>query len=208
MSTEEMVVLVDDRGRAVGLAPKATVHTSQTPLHRAFSCYVFDADDRLLITRRAGDKKTFPGVWTNSVCGHPGPGETDRDAIARRCAAELQLQVRHVEPALPHFRCTAEHQGVVENEICPVYLARAADPTAITPDPAEVSDLQWLAWDDCLAAVRSRPEEFSPWCRAQTPLLVADGEPARYLSGRTPVLPVPRPTHRGELDDGAGPAPT
>lgn len=192
MSPVEMVVLVDEEGQEVGLAPKATVHTSATPLHRAFSCYVFDADDRLLITRRATDKRTFPGLWTNSVCGHPGPGETDLDAVSRRGAAELQLQVHDVAPVLPRFRYRAEHQGVVENEICPVYLARAVDPAAIAPDPTEVADLRWVTWDELLDAVRSRPDAFSPWSRTQTRLLLADGQPSRYLAGSDDAPRTPR----------------
>ena len=91
--TEELIVLVDEAGAPVGTMPKRLVHTGETPLHRAFSAYLFDDAGRLLVTRRAVDKATFPGMWTNTVCGHPGPGEDDEAAIARRADFELALGV-------------------------------------------------------------------------------------------------------------------
>jgi isopentenyl-diphosphate delta-isomerase len=182
---EELVVLVDDDGRAIGTAPKATVHNARTPLHRAFSCYLFGPDDQVLLTRRAVHKATFPGLWTNSVCGHPAPGESDPDAITRRCADELGLvagSLRGMAPALPTFRYTAEHLGVVENEICPVYLARLEPDAAPAPDPDEVDDLRWMPWADFMAAWTAQPHEFSPWCREQAVLLDGQGLVADFLA--------------------------
>jgi len=163
---EELIVLVDDEGRAIGSMPKRLVHTGETPLHRAFSAYLFDDEGRLLVTRRAEDKATFPGMWTNTVCGHPGPGEDDESAIARRARDELGLDdVVDLRPALPGYRYRAEFRGVVENEICPVYVGRFTGPP--TPDPTEVGDWELLDW----AAFRRRQDAegdaWSPWCREQ-----------------------------------------
>jgi isopentenyl-diphosphate Delta-isomerase len=169
----ELIVLVDDDGRAIGTMPKPEVHHGETPLHRAFSAYLFDDAGRLLVTRRAEDKATFPGMWTNTGCGHPGPGEDDRAAIARRAAAELGLGVADLRPALPDYRYRAEFRGVVENEICPVYLGRFSGSPA--PDPSEVGQWELLDW----AAFRRRQETegdaWSPWCREQTRLIEAAG---------------------------------
>src|ERR687890_1961682 len=115
-ATEELIVLVDDAGTAIGSMPKRLVHHGETPLHRAFSAYLFDGDGRLLITRRAEGKATFPGMWTNTVCGHPGPGEDDESAIARRARDELGLDAADLRPAVPGYRYRAEFRGVVENE--------------------------------------------------------------------------------------------
>jgi isopentenyl-diphosphate Delta-isomerase len=169
----ELIVLVDDAGREIGTMPKPLVHHGETPLHRAFSAYLFDDAGRLLVTRRAEVKQTFPGMWTNTVCGHPGPGEGDAAAIARRAADELALPVAGLRPALPEYRYRAEFRGVVENEICPVYLGRFSGTPQ--PNPAEVGEWQLLDW----AAFRRRQElesaAWSPWCREQAALIEAAG---------------------------------
>jgi isopentenyl-diphosphate Delta-isomerase len=171
--TEELIVLVDDTGAAIGTMPKPQVHTGETPLHRAFSAYLFDGAGRLLVTRRALDKATFPGLWTNTVCGHPGPGEDDADAIARRAHFELALRVTGLAPALPGYRYRAEFQGVVENEICPVYLGRFSG--APTPEPTEVADWELLDWSAFRRRQETEGDAWSPWCREQARLIEAAG---------------------------------
>ena len=171
MSTvEELVVLLDEDGRAVGTAAKASVHHERTPLHLAFSCYVFDSDGRLLVTRRALGKATFPGVWTNSVCGHPAPGEPLEEAVRRRATDELGITLDGVRLVVPAFRYDATMpNGVRENELCPVLVAHTAD--VVTPDPDEVEDIEWASWssfrDDVLAGAR----DVSPWCVQQVAAL-------------------------------------
>jgi len=169
----ELIVLVDDEGTAIGTLPKAQVHHGETPLHRAFSAYLFDGTGRLLVTRRAAGKQTFPGMWTNTVCGHPGPDEDDAAAIARRADFELGLTVAELRPALPGYRYRAEFAGVVENEVCPVYLGRFAG--APVPDPTEVGDWELLEWAAFRARQEGEGDAWSPWCREQARLLEEAG---------------------------------
>lgn len=171
---EEVVVLVSDDGEAIGTAEKSTVHGLDTPLHRAFSCYVFDDAGRVLITRRALSKRTWPGVWTNSLCGHPGPGEPDRQAIVRRAEQELGTRLTGIAPALPEFRYRAvDAGGTVENEVCPVYTARLAG--ELSPNPDEVAEWDWVSSRGLVQALAGAPSVFSPWLQLQVPGLVRAG---------------------------------
>lgn len=172
MTPAESVVLLDESGRAIGNADKAGVHHGDTPLHLAFSCYLLDADGAVLVTRRALHKRTFPGVWTNSCCGHPGPGESLADAVRRRVAQELGTEVVDLRLVLPRFRYRAEQDGVVENEMCPVFVGTATGHP--TPDPDEVADARWEPWTTFRAGVLDGTREVSVWCREQVRQLPAD----------------------------------
>lgn len=158
----ERVVLLSDDGVAIGEADKSTVHTASTPLHLAFSCHVYSDDGRVLVTRRALSKLTWPGVWTNSFCGHPAPGESMEHAIARRARLELGITVSGITPILPDFRYRAvDASGIVENEVCPVYRAVTVD--AVEPNPDEVAEFAWVDPVTLRDAALAAPYAFSPW---------------------------------------------
>lgn len=172
---EESVVLLNEAGVPVGQRLKSQVHTETTPLHLAFSLYLVDDQDRLLLTRRALGKRTWPGVWTNTCCGHPAPGEDMEDAVRRRVGEELGLELADLTCVLPDFAYTAvDASGIMENEVCPVYRARPVHPhTEPLPNPAEVMDWKWGAWDDVVTAVGAAPFAFSPWAVLQIRQLAA-----------------------------------
>jgi isopentenyl-diphosphate delta-isomerase len=181
--TVEQVVLLDEAGEAIGAAPKADVHHADTPLHLAFSCYVFDEAGRFLLTQRARHKATFGGVWTNSCCGHPAPGEAIEDAVRRRVEQEVGLTLDDLRLVLPAFRYRAVmDDGVAENEMCPVFVATTRD--AVRLDPEEVEDHEWVDWPLFRAGVLDGSRDVSIWCVQQVTALPADprtapaGDPA------------------------------
>lgn len=171
--TTEYVVLLDDSGRPIGQAPKTEVHTNSTPLHLAFSCYGFDGSNRLLCTRRAESKLTFPGVWTNTCCGHPMPGERLEDAVRRRLKDELGVSAGNLVCALPDFRYRAEMNGITENEVCPVFLCRITGDLKLSPD--EVAEARWVSWKDFLREALSPRSELSPWSVRQAAAMRESG---------------------------------
>lgn len=166
----EHVVLLADDGTEIGTVSKEAVHGADTPLHLAFSCYLLDEQGRLLVTRRALGKRSWPGVWTNSFCGHPLPGEPVVDAVRRHGMRELGTEVTDLTLELPLFRYRAtDPAGVVEHELCPVYTARIA--SELDPSPAEVMEHTWVHPAELATSARSTPWAFSPWMVLQIQLL-------------------------------------
>lgn len=172
---QELIVLVDERGQPTGSAEKWSTHHAETPLHLAFSCYVFDAGGAFLATRRALMKKVWPGVWSNTVCGHPAPGECIPDAIRRRLDYELCMTARDIEVVLAdHSYRAPAFQGIVEHEFCPVFVAREA--SGPQPNPAEVGACAWMDWEEFVRrALEDTSNAYSWWCKNQ--LRELDGHP-------------------------------
>lgn len=169
-TNSERVVLLNEAGTPIGSADKSLVHTIDSPLHLAFSCHVFNGEGQVLVTRRALTKRTWPGVWTNSFCGHPSPGEDMADAITRRAVQELGLVIHDIQVILPDFRYLAtDASGITENEICPVYRAMAAG--EILPNPDEVMEWTWVEPESLTTAVSAAGFAFSPWLKLQLALL-------------------------------------
>ncbi len=159
---QEHVILLDAQDTPSGTLEKYSAHTANTPLHLAFSSWLFNAEGQLLVTRRSLAKKAWPGVWTNSVCGHPQRGESHEEAVIRRCRHELGVEIASLTPVYPAFRYRAtDPSGIVENEVCPVYAARVTSELQVNRD--EVMDYQWSSLEDVLRGTDATPWAFSPW---------------------------------------------
>jgi isopentenyl-diphosphate delta-isomerase len=185
----EHVVLLDENGHASGIAEKQSVHHRQTPLHLGYSCYIFDCNGRLIVTRRASTKPTWPRTWTNSCCGHPAPGEALTDAARRRARQELGITANNLKLILPGFRYRAVmSNGIVENELCPVLSATTSQ--LPQPNPAETDDFRLLEWSNFVKVFIHESFVVSPWCREQVSELIKLGsDPARWPSASPDLLP-------------------
>jgi geranylgeranyl diphosphate synthase type I len=162
----EHVVLADPWGRPAGTVPKALAHSAATPLHLAFSVHVVGPDDRVLLTRRAATKRTWPGVWSNACCGHPQDGESLRQAVCRRLGQELGVHPTRLAMAIPDFAYRAAmDDGTVEHELCPVVIAHVEDEPR--PEASEVDAVEWVTWADLRDRAAREPASLSPWSVAQ-----------------------------------------
>ncbi|MGB7203658.1 MAG: isopentenyl-diphosphate Delta-isomerase [Pyrinomonadaceae bacterium] len=174
---DDMIVYVDEQDNVLATAPKLAAHNSDTKLHRAFSVFLFNSKGELLLQQRALSKKTWPGVWSNSCCGHVMLHETVEHAAKRRLSHELGIRVDKLHLVLPDFRYRAEKDGVVENEICPVFVGCTSALPVANPD--EVNDVKWVAWRKFIAEVADPANGYSPWAREEVELLA--GTSSEYL---------------------------
>lgn len=177
----EEVVLLDHSGQVIGRADKTRIHTRNTPLHSAFSIFLFNCSGQMLVQQRAWSKRTWPGIWSNACCGHPAPGETIKAAARRRLAQELGLRDIGLQLALPDFRYRAEYLGIVENEICPVFIGLChREPHAAREEVAATTWIDWQAFadEDPIYA------DFSPWSKWEAAQLKKSGRVDSLLNGK------------------------
>jgi isopentenyl-diphosphate Delta-isomerase len=163
----ERVILVDERDRELGSVEKLRAHR-EGALHRAFSVFVFDGAGRLLLQRRARGKYHSGGLWSNTACGHPRPGEPTGAAARRRLREEMSIDCELREAF--EFIYRAELEGsLVEYEYDHVFVGFCGAEPA--PDPAEVEEWRWVSMDELRRGLREEPQRYSYWLK-----LAVEGE--------------------------------
>lgn len=177
-TNEEYVVLVDERDNKIGVEKKTRVHSALTPLHRAFSLFLFKNTKELLLQQRSKEKIAWPMTWSNSCCGHPLPDESYEKAVIRRTRFELGIDLFSVTKISDYRYCFIK-DGIMENEICPIYAGICDED--IQPDNTEIHAVRWIHWNDWLAEIRTQPENYSPWCVEET-LILASPQNFRKLT--------------------------
>lgn len=157
--SEEMVLLVDEHDRELGRAPKSQVHRTGER-HRAVSVFLFDDRGRTLLQRRADGKYHSPGLWSNTCCGHPRPGESAMDAARRRLREEMGIECELTHVATFEYRAEVG-QGLLEHEVDHVF--RGTFLGAPTPDSEEVGGWKWENLDAVKADCAANPADYSAW---------------------------------------------
>ena len=156
---EERVVLVDEADRPVGTAGKLDAHR-EGRLHRAFSVVIRDSAGRFLLQKRHRAKYHSGGLWTNTCCSHPRPGEPVRDAARRRLAEEMGIEAE-LEPVLTTIYRAEVGNGLIEHELVHVFAATYDGP--VRPDPLEADGFARVTPEELLADLEGRPERYSYW---------------------------------------------
>ncbi|GAA3374609.1 isopentenyl-diphosphate Delta-isomerase [Streptomyces racemochromogenes] len=155
-----MLELVDESGNTIGTAEKLSAHRAPGLLHRAFSVFLFDQQGRLLLQQRALGKYHSPGVWSNTCCGHPYPGESPFAAAARRTHEELGLSPSLLaEAGTVRYNHPDPDSGLVEQEYNHLFVGLARP--VLDPDPEEVGDTAFVTAEEL--AKRHAEQPFSAW---------------------------------------------
>lgn len=156
---EERVILVNENDHNVGTMEKMEAHRLGQ-LHRAISVFVFDREKRLLLQQRALHKYHSPGLWTNTCCTHPRPGETAFVAANRRLGEEMGLTANLTFAFTFRYQALFDN-GLFEHELDHVFIAQSDQlPMA---DPEEVAAFRWAYLDDLDQEIADRPEAFTVW---------------------------------------------
>lgn len=162
MSTEEQLILVDRHDRQIGTMEKLAAH-EQGRLHRAFSLFVFNSQDELLLQRRAKQKYHSSGLWTNTCCSHPRPNEDTSEAVERRLLEEMGLRCE-VSFAFSFLYKAQFENGLIEHELDHVYFGWS-DETPV-PCEKEVLSYRYASLEKVSEEIEIRPEQFTVWFKA------------------------------------------
>lgn len=157
----ESIILVDAEDRELGFGDKLQAHLTGT-LHRAFSIFVFDTNRRLLLQKRAQTKYHSGGLWSNTVCGHPRPGEGTLVAAHRRLMEEMgfDCELRFAFGFL--YRAELDNQ-LIEHEYDHVFVGSfEGEPK---PEASEVEAWRWISMPDLESDLRKHPNRYSYWLK-------------------------------------------
>src|SRR5215469_16097486 len=159
--SDEPLILVDEDNRALGTASKLAIHEAGL-LHRAFSIFMVDGRGRILLQQRNPRKYHSGGLWANSCCGHPRPGERTVTAARRRLNEELGVSDPLAFGFFARYQAELDH-GMRENELVYVYFGRLLSETK--PDPAEVVGLEFVSVAELKRRIKQKPGSFTYWMK-------------------------------------------
>ena len=156
------LVLVNELDEEVGLMEKMEAHRKGL-LHRAFSVFVFNSKGHLLLQRRAFSKYHSGGLWTNTCCSHPYPGESNKEAAARRLKEEMGFTVE-LEKIFDFIYKKELDNELTEHEFDHVFVGDYEG--SIDPNPEEVVEYTYLSMDEISSRLAAQPEDFTVWFRS------------------------------------------
>lgn len=156
---EEQVILVNENDEKIGLMPKMEAHEKGV-LHRAFSVFIFNDKNELMLQQRALDKYHTPGLWANTCCSHQRDGETSIEAGKRRLMEEMGFTTELEERTTFIYKAPFDN-GLTEHELDHIMVGQYNGKPKLNPE--EVADYKWMALDDVRKDIKENPNKYTPW---------------------------------------------
>jgi len=156
---EEKVILVNENDEQIGLMPKLEAH-EKAMLHRAFSVFIFNTENELMLQKRAAHKYHSPNLWTNTCCSHQRNGETNIEAGKRRLQDEMGF-VTDLEESISFIYKAPFDNGLTEHEFDHVMLGYYNQGPKINLE--EVADWKWMSVEDVKVDIAMHPELYTEW---------------------------------------------
>jgi len=158
---EEFVILVNENDRKTGTMEKMQAHIG-AHLHRAFSVFIFNESGALMLQQRAFSKYHSPGLWTNTCCSHPRPGETTNEAAHRRLVEEMGFDCNFEEVFSFIYKASFDN-NLTEHEFDHVFIGTSEE--IPQPNPEEVASYRFATMDEIREEIHQSQEKFTVWFR-------------------------------------------
>ena len=155
----EQVILVDEDDNEIGVMEKMQAHV-EAKMHRAFSVFIFNSKNELMLHKRASHKYHSGGLWTNTCCSHPSPGETTINAAHRRLGEEMGFDCP-LEEKFSFTYCKKLDNELTENELDHVFTGQYNDKPLLNPE--EVEDWRWISLEELKKSIHSNPHDYTEW---------------------------------------------
>ncbi|MBD3225369.1 MAG: isopentenyl-diphosphate Delta-isomerase [Caldithrix sp.] len=161
---DELLILVDEQDNELGWETKEKCHNGKGILHRAFSIFIFNEKNELLLQKRSGSKRLWPLFWSNTCCSHPRKGETYEIASIRRLKEELGINTKLYYIFQFQYEADFKDKGA-ENELCSVYIGKTNQRPEINEN--EIAEWQYIKPEELDNKIQQQPERFTPWFKME-----------------------------------------
>ena len=156
-----MVILVDENDNPIGTMPKMEAH-EKAMLHRAFSVFILNTNDEVLLQQRANDKYHSAGLWTNTCCSHPHPGEDTLGAARRRLKEEMGMEA-DLQFVFKFMYKAPFDNLLTEHEIDHVFIGKTDQLPVINPE--EVASYKYMKPEEIKLDMEQNPQSYTVWFR-------------------------------------------
>lgn len=166
-SMPEMIILVDENDKQIGIEEKVRAHENGGKLHRSFSIFVFNSKGEMLLQLRSKKKYHFGGLWSNTCCSHPNAGEILESAVHRKLKQEMGFDTELKEALSFIYKVADKDSGLTEWEFDHVFIGKHDGEVPFNHEEAD--DFKFISVSELKADLQKNPEKYTLWFRTALP---------------------------------------